>query len=85
MRDGDGFGKTEACRETKEGGGLASAKPKLTEKRSREEDWLRRNRSLLRNEGGWRMASAKPKLTEKRNKGALAKRRLRDDGEWGME
>ena len=33
MRDGDGFGKTEACRETKEGGGLASAKPKLTKKR----------------------------------------------------
>ena len=50
-----GFGETEACRETKEGGGLASAKPKLTEKRRREEDWLRRNRSLLRNEGGRRI------------------------------
>ena len=31
------------------------------------------------------MALAKPKLTEKRKKGALAKRRLSDDGEWGME
>ena len=31
--------------------GMASAKPKLTEKRSKEEDWLRRNRSLQRNEG----------------------------------
>ena len=31
------------------------------------------------------MASAKPKLTKKRKKGALAKRRLSDDGEWGME
>ena len=47
----DGFGETEAYRETKQGRGLASAKPKLTEKRSREEDWLRQNRSLRKNEG----------------------------------
>lgn len=31
----DGFGETEACRETKEGGGLALAKLKLAEKRRR--------------------------------------------------
>ena len=31
---------------------MASVKPKLTEKRRRVEDWLRRNRSLQRNEGG---------------------------------
>jgi len=46
----DGFGETEACRETKEGGGLASAKPKLTEKRRRVEDWLRQNGGLVRME-----------------------------------
>ena len=35
--------------------GMASAKPKLAEKRRREEDWLRQNRSLLRNEAGKRI------------------------------
>ena len=44
---------------------MASAKPKLAEKR--------------RKGGG--LASAKPKLTEKRRKGTLAKRKLADDGE----
>ena len=45
--------------------GMASAKPKLTEKR--------------RKGGG--LALAKPKLTKKRKKGALAKRRLSDNGD----
>ena len=45
--------------------GMASAKPKLAEKR--------------RKGGG--LASAKPKLTEKRRKEASAKQRISDNGE----
>ncbi|GEM_PF-4343110 len=65
-----GFGKTEACRETKEGGGLALAKPKLAEKRRR----------------GGGLASAKPKLTEKRRReeGWLWQNRSLQRNERGM-
>ena len=52
---------------------MASAKPKLTEKRSREEDWLRRNRSLLRNEAGKRIGFGKTEAYGKTKERDLGK------------